>query len=89
MNVIKYGLIVTSLSLSTAAFAASDNSISGSGQGATANQPGATEQTGGTPKIQEGRAAKSGSTDSENVPTTNGGAPKMGSAPAAPDSQGN
>jgi hypothetical protein len=91
MNVIKSGLFITILTLSTAAFAASDNSISGAGQGAAANQPNAaTEQMGGATKMQEGRAANSDSDNSpQNAPTGVGGQPSKIGTPASPNYQGN
>jgi hypothetical protein len=91
MKAIKYGVIAAALSLSTAAFAASDGTTSGGGEGAAANPPGAT-QTDVAPamKMNEGRAAKTSPTNSpKDSPTGVGGAPDSTGSPAAPNNQGN
>jgi hypothetical protein len=91
MNTIKYGIVISALILSTAAFAASDTST-GNGAGAAANQPGAANgQSDAIPsKMQEGRAAKSSPTNSpQDAPTGVGGPPNSAGTPAAPNLQGN
>jgi hypothetical protein len=86
MNAIKYGVVAAAFCLSTAAFAASDGTISG-------GQPGATsQQTDVAPamKMNEGRAAKTSPTNSpKDAPTGVGGAPNSSGTPAAPNNQGN
>jgi hypothetical protein len=85
MNAIKYGAFAAVFCLSTAAFAASDGTVSGGGQ------PGAaSEQTGVAPAMKEGRAAKSSPTNSpKDAPTGVGGPTNATGTPAAPNNQGN
>ena len=86
MNAIKYGFVFAVLSLSTVAYAASDNTIGG------ATQPNATsDQSDAIPsKLQEGRAVKTSPTNNpKDAPTGVGGPPNSAGTPQAPNLQGN
>jgi hypothetical protein len=87
MNALKLGIIAATICLSTAAFAASDNSISGSGDGTTANQPGALSgQTDAARPMKEGRAMSKSSPNNspQDAPTGVGGAPNSTGTPSVP-----